>query len=441
MSKLNIANLITFSRIFGVAYLFWLMPFVTEKIQLLVVFLFTLIAFTDFLDGWLARRLKSVSELGKVLDPLADKILLLILLPLVSMGVIKPFPVFIIFAREFAVMGLRVLAAKHKFSVAASFSGKLKTAITLPICGILLVRPVVIEMTQFPLLLAPIVYLKRWMFNWPALYYESLIWIMVFVTIASFIDYIWKFIWQRQCAIHNNDTAKVKQALLTYIPNAFSLGNIVCGAAAIIFAFSGSIKSAGAAILLGMIFDGLDGRIARKLNAFSKIGEKIDTTADYVTFGISPAIVLFWYLKDYIFLDINWAVISVPLLYYICVHFRLKRFELSGHEEFFTGLPSPIGALFCVASMYSVLAYYPWAFVGLNIVNMLLMASTLKYPHNEVAHKKPFFKYLKTPVLILICLVFVRFSGQEILGETVNNILLGLMTIYYSAPFIKTTER
>ena len=130
MSKLNIANLITFSRIFGVAYLFWLMPFASEKTQLVVIALFTLIALTDFLDGWLARRLKSVSELGKVLDPLADKILLLILLPLVSMGVIKPFPVFLIFAREFAVMGLRVLSAKHKFNVAASLSGKIKTGIT-----------------------------------------------------------------------------------------------------------------------------------------------------------------------------------------------------------------------------------------------------------------------------------------------------------------------
>ena len=66
------------TRIIGVGFIFWLTPYTTNFIQIIVILMFTVVSATDFLDGWIARKLKIESELGKVLDPLADKILVLV---------------------------------------------------------------------------------------------------------------------------------------------------------------------------------------------------------------------------------------------------------------------------------------------------------------------------------------------------------------------------
>ena len=103
----NLANIITLMRILGVGIIFWVTPYKTNYGLILAAMIYTLVCLTDFLDGWVARKLKIVSEWGKILDPLADKILVLVFLPLLEMQVITSFPVFIILAREFTVMGLR----------------------------------------------------------------------------------------------------------------------------------------------------------------------------------------------------------------------------------------------------------------------------------------------------------------------------------------------
>ena len=131
MIKRDLPNVLTCSRIIGVACLFWFIPFQNERVQLWTIFIYIVISFTDQLDGWLARKFNMVSDLGKILDPLADKILILLFLPLLSMNVITSFPVFIILAREFSMMGLRVIAAKQNLIIPASPAGKLKTVFTL----------------------------------------------------------------------------------------------------------------------------------------------------------------------------------------------------------------------------------------------------------------------------------------------------------------------
>jgi len=431
---LNLANSITITRIVGVGYIFWLVPFTTERIQLLTIGIFTLIAITDFLDGWVARKLKTVTELGKLLDPLADKILLLVLLPLVSMGVINPFPVFLIFAREFSVMAVRVMAAKYKFSIAASWSGKLKTAITFPICGILFARPAVELMTQQHVLLAPIIYLKRWVFTWPWVVYEVLIWSMVAIAWISFIDYLINFLWNRQLLTFNNDKQKARRALLAYIPNTITLLNMFCGVASIFLSLWGHIQFAGAVILIGMIFDGLDGKLARKLNAYSAFGEKIDTRADYITFGIAPAVLLAKFFMSISSWPITLAGIAVAILYFMAVRKRLNRFEQLGHQAFFEGMPSPIAALFAVVSLYSILSLNLWVLIGANCINAWLMVASLKYPHNDSA--KGFFRLLKVPTLLLIVLIIIENLSLVSLSLPLHTMLLGLMLIYYLSPII-----
>ncbi|MEK7298256.1 MAG: CDP-alcohol phosphatidyltransferase family protein, partial [Candidatus Margulisiibacteriota bacterium] len=108
----QLANLITLSRILGVSIIFWLTPYHTNLWQLWAVTFYIFVCATDYLDGWVARRLNIVTNLGKMLDPLADKILILVFLPLLEMGVISSFPVFLILMREFAILGVRIVSVQ-----------------------------------------------------------------------------------------------------------------------------------------------------------------------------------------------------------------------------------------------------------------------------------------------------------------------------------------
>jgi CDP-diacylglycerol--glycerol-3-phosphate 3-phosphatidyltransferase len=91
--------------------------------------LFLIAALTDFLDGYIARRQGSVTRLGKLLDPAADKILMsAALISLVELELAPAWMVVTIVAREFAISTLRSVAASHDMVIAAAWSGKLKTA-------------------------------------------------------------------------------------------------------------------------------------------------------------------------------------------------------------------------------------------------------------------------------------------------------------------------
>lgn len=109
-------------------------------------FTFALIVFaaasvTDALDGHIARKNGLVTNFGKFLDPLADKVLVVsALIAFIKLGVIGAIPVIIIVAREFMVSGLRLISADSGVVVAAGFWGKLKTAFTMVSIVIILVK-------------------------------------------------------------------------------------------------------------------------------------------------------------------------------------------------------------------------------------------------------------------------------------------------------------
>jgi CDP-diacylglycerol--glycerol-3-phosphate 3-phosphatidyltransferase len=93
---------------------------------------FTLAAITDILDGWLARRMNVVSVLGKFLDPLADKLIVMAsLVWMVPMGRIAGWIVIVLLAREISVTGLRSVAASEGVVIAAGSEGKTKTALQM----------------------------------------------------------------------------------------------------------------------------------------------------------------------------------------------------------------------------------------------------------------------------------------------------------------------
>src|SRR5579863_4229057 len=129
---LNIPNLLTFARILAIPFFVWLLDTPTPKRGFWACIVFTLAAITDLLDGYLARKLGVVSVLGKFLDPLADKLIVMAALVwLVPMGRIPPWVVVLLLAREISVTGLRSVAASEGVVISAGQEGKTKTALQM----------------------------------------------------------------------------------------------------------------------------------------------------------------------------------------------------------------------------------------------------------------------------------------------------------------------
>jgi CDP-diacylglycerol--glycerol-3-phosphate 3-phosphatidyltransferase len=128
----NLPNLLTMARIVAIPFFLWLLDTPTPVRAFWACIVFTAAAITDVLDGYLARKLGVVSVLGKFLDPLADKLIVMAALVwLVPMGRIAAWVVVVLLAREISVTGLRSVAASEGVVISAGQEGKTKTALQM----------------------------------------------------------------------------------------------------------------------------------------------------------------------------------------------------------------------------------------------------------------------------------------------------------------------
>jgi CDP-diacylglycerol--glycerol-3-phosphate 3-phosphatidyltransferase len=125
---MNLANKITIARIFLVPVFMFFLLVNIPKGEYIAAVIFILAASTDSLDGYIARSRNQITKFGKFMDPLADKLLVsAALISLVELEKISAWVVVVIIAREFAITGLRVLAASEGITIAANWWGKIKT--------------------------------------------------------------------------------------------------------------------------------------------------------------------------------------------------------------------------------------------------------------------------------------------------------------------------
>lgn len=194
-----------------------------------------------------------------------------------------------------------------------------------------------------------------------------------------------------------------KSRLAAAIPNMFTLGNGICGFSAILCAASTLNPSNNSTtcllcsiglILLAMVFDALDGWVARKMGTSSDIGAQLDSMCDAVSFGAAPAVLLWFTCAGGVPAFVLW---SVGAVYVGCALFRLARFNVqttdhsSESHRWFTGLPSPAAAamvLFASAALLllppesaSVRSQVAWIVTELSLLAALLMVSRRKFPH------------------------------------------------------------
>lgn len=176
---MNIANKLTLSRIILV-FVFMLIiwsPFLSLEVSLWIgLAIFIIASITDYLDGYLARKYDLVTNLGKFMDPLADKMLVTVAMiaivdkgPL-PVGTLPAWIVVVILLREFAVSGIRMLAATNQVVIAASSIAKLKTVMQM-VMIILFLIPID----------SPVLRIAAIVFSYTAL----------ILTIISGLQYIW----------------------------------------------------------------------------------------------------------------------------------------------------------------------------------------------------------------------------------------------------------
>jgi CDP-diacylglycerol--serine O-phosphatidyltransferase len=137
-------------------------------------------------------------------------------------------------------------------------------------------------------------------------------------------------------------------------PNLVTLGNLFCGFLAIIYASSGREWNAAVAIALAILLDGLDGRVARRLNATSKFGVEFDSFSDLISFGLAPAMLMYhWSFQ----VKADEFGVFVCFVYAICAATRLARFNISTENlKGFQGLPTP-GAAGVVAAVINFMPH------------------------------------------------------------------------------------
>ena len=137
----NLPNGVTMIRIAMIPIILTFTYYESRSHSFAAALLFAVTAATDFLDGWLARRRGLVTVIGKFLDPLADKLVVVsTLIMLVHLGRVAAWLVIVIMAREFIVTGLRTMAMSEGIVIAAGQEGKYKTAVQLAAISFLLIH-------------------------------------------------------------------------------------------------------------------------------------------------------------------------------------------------------------------------------------------------------------------------------------------------------------
>ena len=171
---MNLPNKLTVLRVIMVPFFvaFMLYPLAGDASKYVALVLFCVASFTDFLDGHLARKHNLVTNFGKFMDPLADKLLVCsALICLIPSGKLETWIVLVIIAREFIISGFRLVASDNGVVIAASYWGKFKTVSHMAMIILLILsftNPILVMLTTI------------------------VKWIGVALTIISLVDYVWK---------------------------------------------------------------------------------------------------------------------------------------------------------------------------------------------------------------------------------------------------------
>lgn len=208
------------------------------------------------------------------------------------------------------------------------------------------------------------------------------------------------------------DGKTVRRKGIYLLPNLFTTAALFSGFYAVVSGMHGKFEVAAIAIFVAMIFDGLDGRVARLTHTQSKFGEEYDSLSDMVSFGVAPALVMFsWALSD--IGKLGWAA---AFIYLACAAVRLARFNTQigiSDSHFFSGLPSPAAAAVIAGIVWvsfdegMVLADLP---VGMAVLAAIVTAIT--------------------GILMIVNVPYYSFKGLDLRGRVPFVVMIAIILVF-----------
>jgi len=211
------------------------------------------------------------------------------------------------------------------------------------------------------------------------------------------------------------------------LPSVLTLIGVCLGISSIKFAMDGNFAFAVLFLVVAAILDGLDGRVARLIKGTSDFGKELDSLTDFVSFGIAPAFILyFWELNNYG--KIGWAI---TLIFSVCCVLRLARFNLTKIDEkekwrmnFFEGVPSPAGAGLVLLPIIYELSTFDIGFEVRDLtpylaifVSILLISKVPTFSFKKIAIQRKLTIFLFLGIGITsISLIFFTFETLLIMG-------------------------
>lgn len=160
------------------------------------------------------------------------------------------------------------------------------------------------------------------------------------------------------------------------LPNMVTLANLICGFISLWLTMDAYYKEAAAVILLAMILDGLDGRLARRFDVTSDFGRELDSLSDLVSFGVAPALLV--YARVLVYFK-YWGLV-LAIIFALCGAVRLARYNVLQTDDYFLGVPITFaGSL--LAFLVLLVQHLPlYVYPGMMIMLAFLMVSRLKIP-------------------------------------------------------------
>jgi CDP-diacylglycerol--serine O-phosphatidyltransferase len=218
------------------------------------------------------------------------------------------------------------------------------------------------------------------------------------------------------------------------LPSLFTMGNMFCGYACVVYATRGEFETAAPFIGIAIVLDMLDGRIARMTGTASEFGVEFDSLADIITFGIAPAILAFeWGLVP--LGRLGWAA---GFLFLAAAAMRLARFNIQsaggGDKRYFVGMPSPAAAAIPASTVYA----YPWGFQDYQsalpvlvvvLVPAVLMVSKIRFRSFktlDLQTRRPYTVLLLIAVGIVLIAMHPRFVLAALAYTYLASGLIGL---------------
>src|SRR5476649_126479 len=238
-------------------------------------------------------------------------------------------------------------------------------------------------------------------------------------------------------------SGKIRRSGIYWLPNLFTTVALFAGFFSIVQAMNGRFEQSALAIFVALVFDGLDGRVARFTHTQSAFGAEYDSLADMVSFGVAPALVIYvWALKDFsttsnIPLLGQWLTTKLgwiaAFIYCACAALRFARFNTQievADKRFFQGLPSPAAACLIAGMVWALNEYQirgaevRWLAWVLTMFAGLTMVSNFKYYSGKDINPR---KSVSFPAVVAIALAVVALVA---VSSTLPEMLFILFVCY-----------